>query len=456
MSALPILLAPPADFLHPAFDIRGNVVSFGFLADQAKRGPRPVRVVNVRGSLGLLDGSGTVGGMTLEYQKEKGPLADLDRQWGVERVRCLLESDRTPDGPELYAGLAAAWRRYVYFDHPGEYVIAGCWCVLSFVYLAFPVVPFLHVLGDKGSGKSQALDLLQELARDGQKADMSPASIGDITEARRATLLIDQVNSPDDLSSKMVSTLADSNRVGARRLVVLGGSDLGRAVREFATFGPKAFAGTEPLPDDLRDRAIVLRINLAPKVLPTLVDDPELAQLRADCYAWALWNGWAIRDLWDMLQHADEAPLIAEEWPDLSKYAGRPRDLWVPIECVMEALRVPEGDREAAREYYAQSQMVTTAEPPRDRFELVQALWKLARQREGDPFAVTRSEIEHELPCQDGDFELRWNAQKIGKQMNALVGVVKGKDRAPGRGDMVYRLGREALREWAKRYRLTE
>jgi hypothetical protein len=459
---MPTVVTPQPDrglLLHPAFDLQAGVVSFGFRDDTFRDGkPRTevVHVVNVRGHLAMIGASGTVGGSMIRYRDPLG-LAGLEAQWGQQNLAEFREDYSAPHGVELYKALVATWERHVHLEQRGQYVILTCWGVMTYVYYAFPSVPFLHLLGDKSTGKSQALDLLEQLSRDGQKVRPTAPAVGDITHARRPTLLIDQA---DNLNPDLVDLLADSYRRGTRRIIV--NMDRRGQVQEFETFGPKALAGTQPLTDDLRDRAIVIEMRPAPRRLPPVhADDPALRRLRADCYAWALRNGCMMPDLGETLLSAERHPLLAAEWRELVGYYGRQHDLWLPIECIMEALRVPPDDREAARNYYRQSQTVTTAEPPQERFDLVRVLWELGtepQRSEGPTFSVTASEIEARLPVvpsADG-LASAWDRRKIGKQMTALVGVLRRKERTSDRADVRYEIDREALRRRAREYGLTE
>src|SRR5690242_428346 len=109
--------------------------------------------------------------------------------------------------------------------------------MMTYVYLLFPSVPFLHVLGPKGTGKSQVLDVLQSVVRAGYKGRVTVAATGDMIEAARITPLFDQT---DSLATDMVDMLADSYRDGAKRTVV--NMEHRGVPLQFSTFGPKAFA----------------------------------------------------------------------------------------------------------------------------------------------------------------------------------------------------------------------
>ena len=54
---------------------------------------------------------------------------------------------------------------------------------------------------------------------------------------------------------------------------------------EFAIFGPKAFAGTQYLPEDLADRAILITTSPAARLVdPLIPDDAEATRLLGRSY----------------------------------------------------------------------------------------------------------------------------------------------------------------------------
>jgi len=117
-----------------------------------------------------------------------------------------------PDAAELFARLAErfawflderfAWfldERFAWFlDLPkstGPAVTATlvCWTLLTYVYHAWPVVPYVFVGGPLGSGKSRVFEILSRLVfRPLASSNMSAASLFRTLHANGGTLILDE------------------------------------------------------------------------------------------------------------------------------------------------------------------------------------------------------------------------------------------------------------------------
>lgn len=401
--------------LHPVYDMNNGILSFGFSVDSSayRDWKKLIHVVSVRGKVGHFEGnSGVVDNQTIRHRSHTARAPDLSTHWPRQDVLEFLNNPSAPRGVELYDELVAAWQQYVDLEDPGMYVIAATWGVLTYVYPAFAAVPFLHFLGPKGSGKSQSLDLLQQLARQGYKARATAAVVGDLIESKRVTLLLDQA---DNLSPHHIDLFADSYRAGAKRAIV--DMDHRGSPLEFETFGPKAFAGTKPLPDDLQDRAIMVTTTpTEKKLLPVVLGNSQFAALRAKSYRWALLNSHRLPEL-----RRD----VESNGPFLDLLTGRQRELWLPMEVLMGALEVPSEGREEARAYYERSHASTKAELPEEDVQLLSVL--LERVGSGKSFDTTSEDLLHGLNPQDElgnaemtDDQATWTPQKLGCRLRSL------------------------------------
>ena len=454
-----LLQHTPPKLFHPVFDLQGNLLTYGFRVEQpdpkktTRTKPKAIHIVSVAGDVYSFTGMvGEADHRVLRHRDvEAAVLPALYTQWARADVRAFLDDPKCLSDRELYEHLTAAWQRYVDFDNQGMYVISACWGVMTYVYPIFAAVPFLHFLGEKGTGKSQALDVFQQLSRQGYKSQATAAVVGDLIQSRRVTLLFDQA---DNMKPFHVDLFTDSYRRGSRRTIV--DMDKRNSPQEFETFGPKAFAGTKSLHNDLADRVILVATSPTSQVMPPVMpDDLELRRLRAECHRWSLLNFPKVRAV---------APLTDPEWSGLTPYTGRQRELWLPIECMMEALDVPEGDRRAARDYYQRSQTSTKAELSDDTVELLQVLVKFVG--DSDECAVTSTQLLAKLPTGEGldpsqEIDLsnpdvaEWTPRKLGTQLNNL-GVIRSKKRTESNTVRRYAIDCHAVRTKARRYGLTE
>ena len=137
MNTSVLLIAPPRLF-HPAFDVADDVLGLGFRVTDEKGKDGLLHVVSVAGRVASGFGERVeVGNRTVQFRDVESAIARLDDQWDRDDLRPFLSSQSSLTGPELYEKMQATWRKHVYFDHPGEYVIAACWCLMTYVYPIF-------------------------------------------------------------------------------------------------------------------------------------------------------------------------------------------------------------------------------------------------------------------------------------------------------------------------------
>ena len=432
---------------HSAFDIRDDVLVVGFEVEQPENGTlrrEILHVVSVPGAVFPFEGSqARGGGKVVRVLDAHGALPLIDVEIRGATLTAFLKKPVALPGRQLYDRLMTKLHKHVDFDHDGKYVIVVAWGVMTYVYPLFSSLPYLSFLGAKGTGKSQSLDLLAQLVRSGYKSHATAAVIGDLIQSRRPTLLLDQA---DNLTPEHVDLLADGYRAGARRAIV--DMDHRGQPREFEIFGPKVFAGTTFLDEDLADRAILITTSPAARpVEPIAPGDEDATELREESYKWAWLNFYKLQAL---------PPFSDPAWHGLAPYRSRQRDLWLPIEVMMEALNVPEVDRKAAREYYARSQTSTKAELPEHHSHLLRVLVQVVGGQETAEVTSTVL-LERISPSDETAFEDpdRWTPQRLGRALKSL-NVLLANQRTNDHKERRYIIDGEAVRSTAKRYSLTD
>lgn len=462
---LSLLEGDAPKLLHPVFDAQGEVIAFGFKIEHLAKStstsstPKTVRLVSLAGQTQLLTSDKmqygnnhavSHKGVKVVFRKpENGQLPDVDEHWPREDIRDFLKDPQCLDGDKLYARLKALWRKHVDFDDEGLYPILAAWGLMTYVYPLFDAVPFIHFQGPKSSGKSQAMDLLEQLVRQGYKARVTAAAVGDLITFQRRTILFDQA---DHMGEDHIDLFADSYRPGKGRAIV--NMEKRGQVHEFETFGPKAFAGLDSLNEDLMDRSIHVSTSSSQKTLPAVrSSESESQALRAQSYRWALMEGYKV---------VQSGPFVNADWRGLVGLCGRERELWQPIEAMMEALNAPEEDRVAARRYYTRSVVTTKAEVPDDTRQLVELL--VSKMGAEESFEVKSSDLLAKLNAviettsqtinfyPDEDQE--WTAIKLGRKLRDLGLLAKEPKRSNDRSARVYTIDSAVLRTKAERFGL--
>lgn len=342
------------DIVHPTFDLRDGFLLYGFRIERVNADGKleevPVRVVSERTPAGLEirvesgDSFEVAGREYVADPRWRSPL--LEDRWSAAGLRALAGGATDPAAPaDCYRQVRRVLHRHLDYADAGAYPVLAAFVLLTYVARAFPAVPYVGLLGPKGTGKSQTLDVLERLCFNAYKGRVTAAGLGDTTSALRGTVLVDQAQR---LPEELLDLLVDGyRRDGGRRRVV--DVDNRGNPHEFETFGPKALASAQGIDDDLMDRLVVIHTAPAARPVQPLPSSGEaFGRVRADLYGSAL-------AFWPL--YVDQA--LALEGEELRT---RSEELWRPLAAVLQVADAPVEDVEAARALYRRSAVETVAE----------------------------------------------------------------------------------------------
>jgi len=259
------------------------------------------------------------------------PTATTKPGWSAAARRAWLDGAPAPDPAELFKGMAAMFARFIDLPKahaPGITAVAVCWSILTYIYQAFPAVPYLYIGGPLGSGKSRFFEVLARLVfRPLVSSNLTGAALFRTLHSQGGVLLLDEAerlrNTQDPATGEILSMLLAGYKSGgaATRLEPVG--DSGFKTLEFQVYGPKALACIAGLPPALASRAIPVTMFRAPKdsEKPRQRIDAEPAaweRLRDALHALALECG----PTWlELPSRTDVCPLMS----------GRDYELWQPL-----------------------------------------------------------------------------------------------------------------------------
>jgi len=272
------------------------------------------------------------GGRLWIHPEASEPTPNTRPGWSAASRERWLKGEPAPDAADLFARLAE--RFACFLDLPkstGPAVTATlvCWTVLSYVYHAWPAVPYLFIGGPLGSGKSRVFEILSRLVfRPLASSNMSAASLFRTLHANGGTLILDEAerlkqSREPDVAEILSMLLAGYKRGGcAMRLEPVG--DSGFKTVTFDVYSPKALACIAGLPPALASRSIPITMFRAapgsPKPKRRIDADPDgWRRLRDDLHILALEHG----PTW----------LAISDRPDVvpSGLGGRDYELWQPL-----------------------------------------------------------------------------------------------------------------------------
>ena len=264
------------------------------------------------------------------YPQPSEPTPNSKAGWSKESRLRWEQGEPPPDPADLFAELCKQFATFIEVppdDGPGTIGTLVCWTVLSYVYPAWPAVPYLFVGGPLGSGKSRVFEILTRLVfRPLGTSNLTAASLFRTLHDRGGTLLLDEAErlkqtSQPDVGELLSALLAGYKKGGqATRLEPVKN---GFKTVAFDVFGPKAMACIAGLPPALASRAIpVTMFRAGPdsdKPRRRIDEHPGRWQkLRDDLHRIVLGYG----STWlDLASDTDACP----------RMGGRDFELWQPL-----------------------------------------------------------------------------------------------------------------------------
>ena len=307
-----------------------------------------------------------------EAMKGAVPLAELHRltapaggEGDGKQGRPVEWDDPEPcadevDGAELISGISAFIRRHVWIDEPSADALA-LWVPMTWIHDRLDISTFVNLTSaTKRCGKSLLLELLGELVyrRMMLSGPTTEAVLFRMVEAHAPTLMLDEADTYLRHAEGLRGVVNGSQRRALAYIARCVGED--NEVRRFATFCPKLIAGIGGIPDTVRDRSLVVRLERKPaseRVPPWRERDRDAVNaMRAQIARWTGDHAARIvatlpagafpdalhdraRDAWDSLLAIANA--AGGEW------GGRDGRAWRACEHCAAA---SEGDEDGARE----------------------------------------------------------------------------------------------------------
>jgi len=229
---------------------------------------------------------------------------------------------------ELLTDLEAFMSRFVAFPSPHYPPAVAAWVLHAHTIDAWESTPRLAILSaEKQSGKTRLLEVLDLVVPDSRRlASMSAASLFRLIDAKRPTVLLDEVDAIFSKTSDSYEDLRGMLNAGHRKSATIGrcvGEGANLSVKEFRVFCAVALAGIGWLPDTVMDRSVVLRMKR--RAHNERVESFRLRKASIDakpilrrCTAWA----------------GKAEPQLRKAEPDMTPLEDRPADVWEPLVAI--------------------------------------------------------------------------------------------------------------------------
>lgn len=335
---------------HPSLDIKNGILVLGFRIKKEKE----TDIFIIKTSEGFFYTEELGFDYKEKYfsiEKKKRVLARLSQKWSADQINSFIESLNDPlsrkiNEIDLYNKIKDNLKRYVELEQEADYIILTAWIIGTYFFPICSAYPYIHIKAPKGSGKSQCLNFLNQTTFNAVKARASLPALRDTVDSLRGTFIIDQAdalyrNNMEDI----LDILTDSYKRGGgsvRKMIQNKGKDWG--LEEFEAYSPKAFASIKELPEDLRDRCIIIPLIRSNKNYPSVNEENNIwREIRSDLYI-LLINQFNFFELTYKLKEL--------EYKESNEIFGRRLELWLPVEIVLQSLFTNKEEIELAKKRF--------------------------------------------------------------------------------------------------------
>lgn len=167
---------------------------------------------------------------------------------------------------DLFLMIRLHIKDYIYLEEEQTYDVLALWIMLSYCYTLFTYIPYIHLKGDKGVGKSSLLTILNNTCFNATMwSSMTEAVIFRYIDVSNATLLLDEA---EDLKNPKNKSLNGILNAGFNKKGLVPRTDTknnSNKVQQFNAFSMKAIAGINDIPEVLKDRCINIQMAKKPK-----------------------------------------------------------------------------------------------------------------------------------------------------------------------------------------------
>ena len=334
------------ELLHPSLDIKDGILIIGFRYRSKPQEEKDFFVVVSKGNIEIVNTEFFTKKEKFYYFEKRGrKLIRIEEKWSIVGLKQFLsgynEVKINISPYKVFEEILSLIKRYIELEKEIDYLLITAWILGTYFLPAFSAYSFLHIKAPKRSGKSQCLNLLTQLCFNAMKARPSLAALGDTVDALRGTYLIDQADALERKGNEeLLDILADSyKKSGGKRRITTFDKRKNREVLEFETYSPKVFASIRELPEDLRDRCLIVPLIRSQKNFPDPDDDNEnWREVRGKIYTLLMTNYDTVISLYSIKKI---------QYRKTQEILGRSLELWLPFEVILECVGMQEKIKEA-------------------------------------------------------------------------------------------------------------
>lgn len=168
------------------------------------------------------------------------------------------------------------------------YDVVAAYIYATWIPETFNVVPYFHIIGPKGSGKTRLGEVLQQLCYRGMmSSNISEAALFRSAEAFHPTLLLDEAEIYNEKDRGSIQNLMNSGYRRGSPAIRIGGMEQGNPKLElFDVFGFKALIGTGGYKGTLESRSIRVSMEKNIRKVAFNLDYVQAKEIRSQLLLW--------------------------------------------------------------------------------------------------------------------------------------------------------------------------
>ncbi len=362
------------EILHPSLDIKNDILVIGFRYRAKQDEEQELFLIVKKGNIACYtERFFEQEGKRYFFEKGKRKLIRIEERWSIAELNQFLndynnlKTDSVPKPREVFEEIKRLAKKYIELEQEIDYSILAAWAIGTYFFPIFSAYPFLNIKAPKRSGKSQCLNLLNQLCFNAVKARPTLAALGDTVDLLKGTYLIDQADSLERKGGEeLLDILTDSyKKRGGKRIVINFDKAKSREVLEYETYSPKVFASIRELPEDLRDRCFIVPLVRSQKNFPDPDDENEnWREIRGILYKFLITNYDSVTVNYFVRK------IEYKKQPDI---AGRELELWLVIEIMLMSLGAQD-EIELAKKRFLSQYGFSEYEPSEIEEEVVSAI----------------------------------------------------------------------------------
>jgi hypothetical protein len=337
---------------HPSLDIKDSIIILGFRRKKEDGKETDIYIVKIKDSVSVSENTEIVAGdnIKISIEKKKRLLAKLSQKWSADGLNKYIESFENPQskqvtGNAIFNKIKENLKLYIELENTADYSILSAWCMGTYFFPSFSAYPYIHIKAPKGSGKSQCLNFIAQIAFNAVKARASLPALRDTVDALRGTYIMDQADSLfRNNMEDFLDVLTDSYKRGGGNIRKMIANKNVWTIEEFDAYGPKAFGSINQLPEDLRDRCIVVPLIRSKKNHPQIDEENNIwKETRSELYMFLLNNYMYVSGnyLLKQIEYKKNADVL-----------GRQLELWLPIEAILSSVFASSEEIETCKERF--------------------------------------------------------------------------------------------------------